>query len=311
MSRAVPSAPAVPRGSASDFRPGAGFIRPADAGPGLREKLERLLETLAAARKMAVAFSGGVDSALLLRASQVALGERMIALTARTETVAQDDLRAARDLATSLGVHHREVAVTVMGLPDVAGNTAERCYVCKRQILQALCSAAAEEGFSAVAEGSTSDDDDGDRPGHRAVREFGVRSPLREAGLGKAEVRLLSRELGLAVWDKPSSACLATRIPTGTPLDVPLLKRIDAAERAIRALGFRQVRVRCHGHIARLELLPDDFARVLEGETRSAVIGILSESGFGLACLDLSGFRSGSMSGPRAGQAPLAVGGGS
>lgn len=273
------------------------------ADPALLAKWRRLLEMLQSCRGLAVAFSGGVDSTLLLRASQIALGERVVALTALTETVAQVDVRAAREIAASLSVRHREVSVRVLGLREVAGNTAGRCYVCKREILGALCSAAEEEGFSVVVEGSTSDDDDADRPGHRAVREFGVLSPLREAGLVKADVRLLSRELGLAVWDKPSSACLATRIPTGTPLQAPLLERIDAAEQAIRALGFTQVRARCHGQVARLELLPDEHARALEPETRSAVIEALERAGFDFACLDLAGFKSGSMNRSRVGGA--------
>lgn len=282
-------------------RPAAPADTAGAADPALRAKWQRLLEMLWAYRRLAVAFSGGVDSTLLLRASQIALGERVVALTALTETVAQGDALAAREMAVSLGVRQREVAVRVMGLPEVAGNTAERCYACKSEILRALCSVAEEGGFPAVVEGSTSDDDDAERPGHRAVHELGVRSPLREVGIVKADVRLLSRDLGLAVWDKPSSACLATRIPTGTPLQVPLLERIDAAEQEIRALGFTQVRVRCHGRIARLELLPVEFPRVLEHETRSAVLEALERAGFDLVCLDLSGFKSGSMNGPHVG----------
>jgi uncharacterized protein len=282
---------------------------PAGADPVLRDKWERLLDELTAHEKLAVAFSGGVDSALLLRASQLALGDRVVALTALTETVAQDDARAAREVAASLGVLHREVAVTVMGVPDVSGNTPERCYACKREILRALHSAAAEEGFSAMVEGSTADDDDGDRPGHRALREFDVGSPLRAAGLIKEEVRQLSQRLGLAVWDKPSSACLATRIPTCTPLDASLLQRIDAAERSIRALGFRQLRVRCHGGIARLELPAEDFSRLVEPETRAAVLTILGEAGFRFGCLDLAGFWSGSMNRSQGSGTPAPSGG--
>ncbi len=171
------------------------------ADPALRARWQRLLKVLRTHEKLVVAFSGGVDSSLLLRASQIAVGDRVVALTALTETVAQDDVRSAREVAASLGVRHREVAVKVMGLPEVACNTAERCYACKREILNALCSAAEDEGFSVVIEGSTADDDDANRPGHRAVREFGVLSPLREAGVAKADVRLLSQELGLGVWD--------------------------------------------------------------------------------------------------------------
>lgn len=284
-----------------------GRLTHADAA--LRDKWERLLEALASFERLAVAFSGGVDSALLLRASQLALDNRVVALFARTETIGQDDVRSVREVAASLGVRLREVPVSVMGLPDVTGNTSERCCVCKREIQWALCRAAMEEGFSVVAEGSTSDDDYRDRPGHRAVAEFGVRSPLHDARLGKAEVRLLSRELRLTVWDKPSPVCLATRLPTGTPLDVPLLRRIDAAQLSIRALGFRQFRVRCHGNTARLELPTDDFARLLEPETRSAVVDILDDAGFRFGCLDLSGFRSGNMNAPQGPKTPVPSGG--
>jgi uncharacterized protein len=244
---------------------------------------------------VAVAFSGGVDSSLLLLAAHEALGERALAVTARSPLYCAEELRDAERVARQIGARHAFIDSDALSLPEVRGNHPDRCYHCKRRGFGAIRELAAREGLAQVVEGSNVDDLSEDRPGWRAVGELGVRSPLIEAGLGKREIRELARAKGLPVWDKPSRACLASRVPFHEELTGERLRRIDAAEQAALALGLRQVRVRDHGTVARLEVAPEEFERVLAPPTRAALCGELHRLGYRFVALDLDGYRAGSM----------------
>ncbi len=256
-------------------------------------RFARLQENLRALGRIAVAYSGGVDSAFLLKVAHDVLGDEVLALTADAPSQPRAEQAEARAIAAGLGVRHVVLPTEELADPEYAANTPDRCYVCKGHILDTLLAYARTEGFGVLADGSNADDRGDYRPGSRAAAERGVRSPLQEAGLTKAEIRTLARELGLPNWDKPSAACLASRIPYGTPITAEALGQIERAEAELHRLGFRQVRVRHHGVIARLEVEPDDLARALE--MRQPVVTALRELGFTYVALDLAGFRSGNM----------------
>ncbi len=259
----------------------------------IEEKREKLRETLEACGSLAVACSGGVDSSFLLKAAQEALGGRVLALTVDSALIPRRELEDAAALCRSLGVRQKIVSIDALALPQVRENPPERCYYCKRAIFERLKEEAAADGFSHLAEGSNRDDEGDYRPGHRAIRELGVLSPLREAGLGKAEIRQLSRALGLPCWDKPSAACLASRFPYGQALEADRLRAVERAEELLHGLGVRQCRVRVHGKQARIEVPPEEFGRILD--SRVWLVDALKQLGFLYVSLDLAGFRSGSM----------------
>ena len=264
--------------------------------PEWNEKYQALCDNLRAFGKLAVAFSGGVDSMLLLRASVDALGAgNVLAVNAAAVNFPAWERCEADEYCRALGVRLLTVAFRPLEVPGFRENPPERCYLCKRALFEELLRAAGEQGFPTVVEGTNLDDETDYRPGLAAIAELGVLSPLRRAGLTKRDIRILSRELGLPNWDKPSNACLATRIPYGEAITEETLERIDRAEAFMRSLDFRQVRVRAHGTLARIEVPPHEIDRFLDEGMRMRVTEVCKQLGFTYVSLDLTGYRTGSM----------------
>ncbi len=262
----------------------------------LREKYTTLKRNLAGRGGVLVAYSGGVDSTLVLRAALEALGPRAVsAVIATSETYPEREVRTARALARRLGVTARVIHTRELENPAFSANPPERCYHCKRELFGALAAIARAEGRAVVVDGANADDRADFRPGARAGKELGVESPLQEAGLAKAEIRALSRALGLPTWDKPSLACLASRFPYHTRIDAENLKRVGAAEDVLRRLGFGQLRVRHHGTVARIEVEPAAFPKLLQPGIRARVGRAFRKLGYAYVTLDLDGYRTGSL----------------
>ncbi len=243
---------------------------------------------------MLVAFSGGVDSALVLAVAVQTLGrDRVLAATAVSPSLPSWELEATQHFAREAGATHELVHTHEMDDPNYARNAPDRCYFCKTELYDLLVPLAAARGLRAVLNGLNWDDLGDYRPGARAGVERGILSPLKDAGIGKAEVRAWAQELGLSVWDKPALACLSSRIPYGTPVTLEALRMIDAAERVLREAGFRQIRVRHHGNLARIEVAPDELARAFE--QRALIDEGVRAAGYLYVTLDLRGYRSGSL----------------
>jgi len=259
------------------------------------EKLDALKRWLAGMERVVVAFSGGVDSTFLLKVCASVLGRNTLAVNALSETYPEHEQKAARDLAEMLGVEFITVNTKELTNPAFAVNSPDRCYHCKHELFSKLKAIAAGRGINYILDGSTEDDLSDYRPGKKAGQELGVHSPLQEAHLTKEEIRLLSREMGLPTWDKPSYACLSSRFPYGDEITVEKLRRVDRAEALLRELGLRIGRVRHHGTIARIEVSPADLERILDDEVRKRVIAAFKEIGFKYVTMDLEGYRTGSM----------------
>jgi uncharacterized protein len=261
------------------------------ADPGLA----RLEEALGSMDGCLVAYSGGVDSTFLIAVARRVLGERVAAVTVRTLFHERDEIVDAQRRAAAIGVPHEVIELDLAACPEVLANPPDRCYLCKRLVFGALLRRAEELGLRVLADATHAGDLHERRPGMRALRELGVASPLAAAGLGKADIRALSAALGIEGAERPSSPCLATRVPYGTTISPERLRRIAGSEQILRALGFAGVRVRDYGDLARIEVGPEQLERLAEWSLRRAIVEPLRDLGYRYVTLDLAGYRSGSM----------------
>ena len=262
----------------------------------LQAKHDQLKKSFEAMERVLVAYSGGVDSSLLLKVAGDVLGARnVLAVTALSPLYPEREVAIAKRVAQAVGVRHLLIESNELEIEGFSKNPVNRCYYCKRELFEKLMDLAKAEGIRFVVEGSTLDDEKDHRPGRAAVRELGIRSPLQEALFTKEEVRQLSRTLGLPTWDKPSFACLASRFPYGEEITPEGLKMVDEAEGFLFGLGFKQVRVRHYQNLARIEILAEEMERLMDQNLRETVVNSLKKIGYKYVTLDLQGFRSGSM----------------
>jgi len=285
-------------------------IRDAESGARPAEEKENLLlARLAEIPSLIVALSGGADSAYLAWAAHEALAGRALSVTALSPSYSAHDRAIVEEFVSNLDLRHEFITTHEMDNPAYRANAADRCYFCKDELFSALDELAKARGFAAVAYGVNADDTLDFRPGHRAARAHQVLAPLLDAGLSKAEIRLLSRRAGLPTWDRPASACLASRLPYGTEVTPERLGLVERGEAALRELGFRQFRVRLHDNLARVEISPDEMPRALAPDMAAAIADRLKAAGFTYVSLDLEGYRQGSLNetlwhvGPRSAQA--------
>jgi len=258
------------------------------------EKENLLLARLAGIPSLVVALSGGADSAYLAWAAGEALGARALSVTALSPSYSAHDRKIVEEFVSKLKLRHEFIETHEMDNPAYRANAADRCYFCKDELFSGLDELAHTRGFAAVAYGVNADDTLDFRPGHRAATEHQVLAPLLEAGLNKAEIRMLSHRAGLPTWDRPASACLASRLPYGTEVTPERLGLVERGEAQLRELGFRQFRVRLHDKLARVEISPDEMPRALAPEMAAAIANCLKSAGFSYVALDLEGYRQGS-----------------
>lgn len=256
-------------------------------------KLEHLKQIFNKMESVAVAYSGGIDSTLLLKVAHDCLGDHAVALTAISASLPAAERAEATAIAHEIGARQIEIESDETSDPRYLANETTRCYFCKNNVYDHLINYAQRQGFQYLVDGTNMDDVGDHRPGRKAAREWGVRSPLQEAGLNKTEIRQIARELGLSNWDKPAAACLSSRVPYGTPITLEILSQVERAEMALRRMGLRQLRVRHHEKIARIEVEPDHFQTIID--RRDEIIEAFQALGYTYIALDLAGFRSGSM----------------
>lgn len=262
---------------------------------GAQEKEAALSHTLAKLSSVIVALSGGSDSAYLAWAADRALGSQALSVTALSPSYSAHDLSVLADFVRQFGIRHEFIETNELENPRYRANNADRCYFCKDELFTRLDAVASARGFGAVAYGLNADDTLDFRPGHRAASEHRVLAPLLDARLHKSEIRLLSRLAGLPTWDRPASACLASRLPYGTEVTPERLALVERGESALRNLGFRQFRVRLHGGLARVEIAPEEMPRAMNHEMAAAIASNLKRAGFSYVALDLEGYRQGSL----------------
>lgn len=258
-------------------------------------KYEKLVEYLSSLKSVAVAFSSGVDSTFLLYAVKEALKDNVIAVTASSGSFPKRELNESKEYCSKINVRHFVVETKELEIEGFALNPKNRCYLCKREIFRQIIDVANEQGISNIVEGSNVDDDGDYRPGHQAIKELGVISPLRAIGFTKQEIRDLSEHFNIPTWNKQSFACLATRFPYGDVITEKKLKMVDLSEQLLLDMGFHQLRVRIHGDVARIELTEEEIPKFMEESTRKKVYEKFKEYGFSYVALDLLGYRTGSM----------------
>jgi uncharacterized protein len=268
---------------------------PAVDAAALVAKQEKLFAELHALGRVLVAYSGGTDSAYLAWAAMRALGENAIAITADSASIPESHKRDAERFARDNGIRHEYIATNEFDNPDYVKNAPDRCFHCKDELFACLAEVGRARGFEHIVYGVNMDDLGDYRPGQKAAKIHEVKAPLVDAGLSKAEIRELSRMAGLETWDRPAAACLSSRIPYGTPVTVQNVKTVEQGEEAIRALGFRQFRVRFHGDLVRIEVAPDELGRALTAEMARTFTAIFKPLGFHYVTLDLEGYRQGSL----------------
>ena len=259
------------------------------------EKLKKLKDFVKSLESVVVAFSGGVDSSLVAKVCFDVLGNKALAVTARSETYPPHEYEEARKIAEEIGINHLTIDTSELGIEGFSQNPPNRCYFCKSELFSKLKGIAIERGFKNVADGANLDDAGEYRPGLDAARELEVRSPLKECGLRKTDIREVSKYLKLSNWDKPSYACMSSRFPYGQSITEEKLVIVSAAEDYLRGLGLKQFRVRHHDTIARIEALPQDFAFLLQNDRRVELIKKFKEIGYKYVTIDIEGYRSGSM----------------
>lgn len=264
-------------------------------GVFLVDKLKDLQQFLSSLGSVAVAFSGGVDSTLLLKVAHDVLGDKAIAVTVSASFTARREMNEAGNFCADNHIHHIKIHVNMAEIEGFNLNPPNRCYICKRALFTRIINAARENGVSNVIDGSNLDDLGDYRPGMKALNELGIVNPFIHCKFTKEDVRNLSRELNLMTWDKPSFACLASRFVYGEMITAEKLRMVERSEELLMSMGFRQIRVRVHGDVARIEILPEDFTRMIQNETREKIYEALKSYGFKYVALDMKGYRSGSM----------------